>query len=316
MMERAAQDAFAAALQLESVALDANFFELGGDSLSLLQLLDQLEAAWGVTLTRSSFLEDPTPRGVARRLSGVEHVDRPAVFPLITRGKTAPLFMVVAGYGDLISFKSLADSLGPGHPVYACQPPDDTGQSGRALLDFLVASYIRGIQGVQPVGPYHLCGYSVGGLVALEVAAELRARGHEIASLTLLDTWPWISASEYAGVQLSRWIFHLALEDHPWVAGRVARVVQFVVRDRGFDRHVSAVRGKPPPQYRGPLTLIMPRLSLLRIGPWSQVWRWRARGQLTLHRVAGDHENFIRPPHVAEVASILRRALLTSTPRA
>ncbi len=310
-MERVAREAFAMVLQLqlESVAADASFFELGGDSLTLLRLFDHLEATWGVSLTHSGFLEDPTPRGVARRLSGTQHAPRPAVFPLIERGRTAPLFMVVAGYGDLISFKSLANSLGPGHPVYACQPPDDVGLSGRALLNALVSSYIRGLQDAQPRGPYHLCGYSVGGLVALEVAAELRARGHGIASLTLLDSWPWISSQEYAAVQLSRLIFRTALEDRPWVAGRVARVVQFVVRDRGFDRHVAAIRGSAPPAYSGPITLVVPRISPLRLPLMTSVWRRRTDGAFTVHRVSGDHENFIRPPRVAEVAAILRRAL-------
>jgi pimeloyl-ACP methyl ester carboxylesterase len=52
----------------------------------------------------------------------------------------------------------------------------------------MASHYVREIRTVQPVGPYLLCGYSVGGLVAYEMAQQLLEDGDETRFVGLFET--------------------------------------------------------------------------------------------------------------------------------
>lgn len=66
-------EAFAKTLGVQAVSLDDNFFELGGTSLSVALVLTDLEARLETEIPAAMFLEDPTPRGLAARLSAIIH---------------------------------------------------------------------------------------------------------------------------------------------------------------------------------------------------------------------------------------------------
>ncbi|MGI9174515.1 MAG: alpha/beta fold hydrolase, partial [Rhodothermales bacterium] len=69
-------------------------------------------------------------------------------------------------------------------------------------VEALAADYIEAMRRQQPEGPYHLVGFCFGGLVAYEMAHQLRDVGEEVRQLLLIDTRsPLVQASgESAGI--------------------------------------------------------------------------------------------------------------------
>jgi thioesterase domain-containing protein len=94
----------------------------------------------------------------------------------------------MAGVNDL---KLLALHLGPDQPIYGLVPlnwGDPQAQYNR--IEQMAHHYLQSIRILQPEGPYFLGGYSFGGLVAFEMAHQLRAEGQKVQLLALIDTHP------------------------------------------------------------------------------------------------------------------------------
>ncbi|MCR5877624.1 thioesterase domain-containing protein [Phenylobacterium sp. J367] len=73
--------------------------------------------------------------------------------------------------------------------VLGFQAPGLAGKAKpHASVGAMAADYLRELKARQPEGPYHLCGYSFGGLVAFEMACRLREAGDEVGLVALFDT--------------------------------------------------------------------------------------------------------------------------------
>lgn len=174
-------------LGFDSVAVTDDFFELGGDSLAALRVVEQVAEKTGATLSPSVLLEAPTPASlselVARSGAGAS--------PLIavrTSGARRPFFCVAPIPGALLPLRRLASHLDPGRPVYvlASHRLDD----GPAPVEGMAARYVEAIRAVQPRGPYLLGGQCFGAVIALAAAHGLRAMGEKVSLLALFDAPP------------------------------------------------------------------------------------------------------------------------------
>ena len=298
---------FSEVLASPMTSSEADFFQAGGDSLGLLRLLDRIEEEWGVVFSHAQFLEDPTPSGVVARLDDVPRASHlPVRVPLRAAGDRPPLFCVVAGYGDLVSFRTLTSLLPADQPVYALQPPlldaDDD-------LTELVRRYLEAVEQVVPDGPLRIAGYSAGGLVALEVAQAARRAGRHVDFLGMLDTPGELLEREALILDGTRRVAGRTLGRLAASRSRMARMAHFVSRDRGFKAHVDRLRGYEPEPWPGPMTLFVPSWSHQRFRVGRKTWERIALGGLDIRRVPGDHESFIRMPHVRALAHDLDRCL-------
>jgi thioesterase superfamily protein len=105
------------------------------------------------------------------------------------RGSLPPFFGVHGGYGDVMFYNQLARRLGKDQPFYALQAEGKKlSLMGYISIEAIASYYLQEIRQVQTHGPYFLGGYCVGGLIALEMAQQLRAAGGEVALLVLFDT--------------------------------------------------------------------------------------------------------------------------------
>ncbi|PSK32383.1 non-ribosomal peptide synthetase [Nocardia seriolae] len=109
------------------------------------------------------------------------------VFPIRTAGDGPAVFCVHPASGIAWSYLGLGELLAPGRPVYGLQAPDLSGEAPVGSMDDFVERYLREIRRLQPEGPYHLIGWSFGGLIAHALAARLQAEGAQIGTLALLD---------------------------------------------------------------------------------------------------------------------------------
>ncbi len=178
-------------LHLESVGLQDDFFELGGHSLLAAQLFDEITKRLGANLTLATLFKASTIEQLAKLIRAERPRDKwTSLVPINANGSKAPFFLMHAAGGNVLFYKELADRLGPDQPVYGMQAVGlDGHQSAYDRVEDMAAHYIKEIRGIQPHGPYHLGGSSVGGLIAYEVGAQLRRSGEEVNLIALFDTY-------------------------------------------------------------------------------------------------------------------------------
>ncbi|MFC5152440.1 amino acid adenylation domain-containing protein [Streptomyces amakusaensis] len=196
MREHLLCELFAEVLGAGAVGVDQDFFALGGDSALAPRLIGRIRSTLGVELPVRRLFDAPTPAGLAAAMAE-RGAGRPALsgletlFPLRTAGTGAPLFCVHPAAGISWCYAGLPRLLGPGVPVYGLQDP---GLTDPALLpgsvEEMAAGHVEHIRAVRPHGPYHLLGWSFGGLVAQEIAVRLQRQGEEVGLLCVLDGSP------------------------------------------------------------------------------------------------------------------------------
>ncbi|MFC4493029.1 amino acid adenylation domain-containing protein [Streptomyces ovatisporus] len=113
------------------------------------------------------------------------------LLPLRETGSRPPLFCVHPAAGISWSYAGLTTQLGPEQPVYGLQARGlDGSEVLPASVKEMAADYLRQVRQVQPSGPYHLLGWSFGGLVAHEMGVQLQASGETVGLLSVLDAFP------------------------------------------------------------------------------------------------------------------------------
>ena len=174
---------------VDSVGIDDSFFAIGGHSLLAMRLIARLRHESGVQLPMRLLFENPTPLTLAPYLDETKVATYSPLLPLRKTGTLAPLFCIHPAGGGGSVYKNLSDALGEDQPVWALQARGlEEGETFHENLDVMVVDYIAAIRLVQPVGPYHLLGTSLGGLIAHEMTCQLEKQGEKVASLIMLDT--------------------------------------------------------------------------------------------------------------------------------
>src|SRR5712692_1384520 len=106
-------------------------------------------------------------------------------------GSKTPFFCVHGLGGNVLEFSDLARHLDDDQPFYCLQSQGlDGEQPLLTSVEEMAAHYIKEMRELQPAGPYFIGGRSLGGMVAFEMACQLRAQGQEVGLLALLDTYP------------------------------------------------------------------------------------------------------------------------------
>ncbi|MFP7692758.1 non-ribosomal peptide synthetase DhbF [Bacillus subtilis] len=185
-------DLFMEVLHLPRVGIDDRFFDLGGHSLLAVQLMSCIREALGVELSIGNLFEAPTVAGLAERLEmGSNQSALDVLLPLRTSGDKPPLFCVHPAGGLSWCYAGLMTNIGTDYPIYGLQARG-IGQREELpkTLDDMAADYIKQIRTVQPKGPYHLLGWSLGGNVVQAMATQLQNQGEEVSLLVMLDAYP------------------------------------------------------------------------------------------------------------------------------
>ncbi|MUH00250.1 amino acid adenylation domain-containing protein [Scytonema sp. UIC 10036] len=181
---------WAKTLNLQSISIQDNFFDLGGNSLLAVRLMEDIHQEFQRNLPLSFLFLNPTIQKLAKFLVQEQYTQPWS--PLVAiqpDGSNPPFFCVHPIFGTIFPYYELAYHLGKNQPFYGLQPVGLDGESPPLKhIEDMAAYYIEALSTVQPRGPYFLGGWSFGGLVAFEMAQQLYKAGHEVALLAVLDT--------------------------------------------------------------------------------------------------------------------------------
>jgi acyl transferase domain-containing protein/thioesterase domain-containing protein len=197
-------------LDLEEVARNQDFFDLGGDSLVAVRLFERIRSRFGVQLPLATLFQARTIASLGRligdRLQGVppaaagsHALDQIAAAAAFTARSVVavqpgaggpPLFVVHGAAGNVLNVRDLARAMSPAQTVLGLQAVGIDGVSPpRTTIEDMAASYLDEVRAVQPRSPYFLAGYSGGGIIAFEMARRLDAAGDAMGLLALIDTF-------------------------------------------------------------------------------------------------------------------------------
>jgi len=199
-VEHVLVDVFTEVLGAARVGIDDSFFELGGNSLSAVRVVAEVQSRLGRALPMQWLVSDPTPGAIAAHLEGGAEPSMEQLVRMRSGDGAEPLICVHPAIGLTWCYTGLIPYITDGRPVYGIQSPGMTVGVGPApSMVELARQYVDLIRRVQPHGPYHLLGYSVGGAIAHAMAVQLRDLGEDVGTLIMLDTQTSDSVPEGAG---------------------------------------------------------------------------------------------------------------------
>lgn len=295
------------ALQVEDLGVHDNFFDLGGHSLTGIHVLSQVQQKLGHKLALNALFQAPTVARFAEALhaatpaAALEHLS-----PIQKAGTKVPLFCV---HGDEANY-FLSRDLGTDQPFYGFFHQGEDGQPLEyTTVETIAAHFIEEMRSVRPQGPYLLCGFSFGGLVAYEMAQQLRKQGEEAPFLALFDTY---APRLYTDVMRAESKWHEPLKKA--VMRRLVRYYRrrgkpLPLRLRHFhiiDTYDEATNRYAVRTYDGPLLVLKAERSP---GPDDMGWKELARGRFEVAITPGDHYNMIKDPHVKTLSAHVERGI-------
>lgn len=175
-------------LGIHPIGVTDDFHTLGGHSLLAASVMAMVESRLGHRIPIEVLLNKATVRGLAEVITGKLEMGGGVLVPLHTGGSHPPLFMIAGAGGHVFAFHAFARRLGPQFNVYGMravgidgtEPPLDS-------VPEIAARYLDEIRAACPNGPYVLGGYSVGGIIAFELAQQMQAAAMEVSRVVIFD---------------------------------------------------------------------------------------------------------------------------------
>ncbi len=335
-VEQQILEIFKRTLSANAIGVEDDFFLSGGHSLLAITAMHEIESAFRLTLPKHVMFESATARALAGHVAGA-HAQ--SLRPILLNGPSEqPVLFMLSG---IHIYRALARALTGTFSAYGVFAERELnplkGRVGVSSVEEFAQEYVEIIRRQQPHGPYHLLGYSFAGIVAYEVAQQLKRAGEEIGFLALIDSQlpEWTSGLRYRWEQLKR--AHTAplrdmvsftlnrfkekrqsekvplddnirFADDPHVAPLEAQ------RDLLNRAAAEAYFQKLQP-YSGPVTLITPLERRKKYPLTSRSCGWRPYlSHLEVFPVGGNHFSLMGDePHVSQVGQILKAQTLNRT---
>lgn len=339
-------------LKANVVGVRDNFFDRGGHSLLAVRLLAGIRQTLNVDLPLSVFFnQQPTIEHLAAHIRQLQGGAQRQFSPLVeiqpgASGRPA-FFCVHPSGGNVLCYAELSQRLGADQPFYGLQSQglDTAQEEAQTSIEEMAAFYVEAIRAAQPEGPYLLGGWSMGGLVAFEMAQQLEALGQQVSLLALIDTMVPTAENQLAeldelslmanfaldmGLSLEQlrvspdellllnpqqqlaYVLELARESN--VLPPDIELSQIERLYHAFKTNVRAMMNYMPPKpLTGQITLFKAEETLEEQGDSQGSWEDFVQEGVELVKVPGNHFTMMRTPHVKALAESLAHCLENAT---
>jgi amino acid adenylation domain-containing protein len=322
-------------LAVQPVGVRDNFFELGGHSLRAVQLTARIRQQFGKSVPIAFFLQNATIEALAealrREAAGAE---RQTLIRIRAGAGRTPFFCVHPVGGNVLCYAGLARHLSVEQPFYALQSPG----GGFAGIEAMAAHYLESVRSAQAQGPYLLGGWSMGGVVAFEMARQLQREGEQAEVLLIDSIAPRLDPQQ--PVPDDRALLTYFIQDLEGVSGKtlglsgeearkmkieeaISSILEQLHRQgvvpaevgqqellalfHIFLHNLKALLGYGPMPFAGPLTLIRSSSTSREQNDPSLGWSSLALGRFETHEIEGDHYSIVTGADVHLLAALLEQ---------
>jgi len=338
-LETSLQQIWAEVLDKGNLSASDNFFDIGGHSMKAVVLATRISRAFQREIPVRLIFDKPTIEEQASFLRGGAILNSPdSLVPIQRTGSRQPIFCVHPFFGLAHCYQELSSLLGPDQPFYGLQCYGlEADQAPLSTIPEMAKFYLQDIRTVQPHGPYQLAGWSMGALIAYELAGQLTAEGETVSFLGLFEGHVPQPAAQPSAQSRDEWenlVDEREVENLRSMAKRVptseeegsdpslqlARyLAEFTDVPVGFSReqltrlsriiaiNQLAVESYRPGSYPGNVSLF--RVPGQADAERSYGWAEFVRGELKIFEVPGSHDGFMSAPSVNLIASHLQSIL-------
>lgn len=324
------------------ISINADFFDMGGHSMLAARMLAQTQREFGRRMSLASFLQGPTIESFAARIQDdSDRNRREQVHAIQPRGTLPPLFVVTS---QPRLYRALAHRMGPDQPMFGLMGLDLPIPIDRATGKEIASSLVDTLRETVPHGPYYLVGGCNAGVIAYEMAFQLRARGEEVGLVALLDSNTPRYIRSFKGIRRFPIRLYLLLRKLVYVCQEVAEIpisktlklarvrIQAILEQRilsplafwrlsggeqakddlvqSMERRNLAVLRYDPESYDGPVVLFRSRVHQTgRFRDPTMGWGELVGARLQVYELPGRHGDMLHEPYVDMLASRLRDCL-------
>jgi amino acid adenylation domain-containing protein len=323
-------------LNISEVGIDDNFFDMGGTSLMVMRLINQVNQKTESYLRLASLYQLPTIRQLAQKIDTRTTANISPVM-LLKKGEGTPLFIFPPWSSYPTIFNEFVNTYSGKNPLYGIIYTEDSEDFPFMDLQEYVRFLVRHIKGAHPRGPYALLGYSLGARTVLETGIQLQKAGNKVELLSVISHYPSFPEK---GLLLSRRIrdeirvfsnisFRLKLK---YLQKRLPYFLKLVVRgNNDIQQIVLEIDSQQKilelhedyistDIFNGNLVLIYEtspdghpseykKVQVYRNSIFKKLWEPYVTGKVIMKNVETKHIDFFKQPAVKEVAAIIQSRL-------
>lgn len=319
-------------LHCSPIREEDNFFDLGGNPSLAVKLFDEIAKSCGQEMPSLLIYHAPTIAALATLIQQRSLPEFSPLVPLKAGDLEPPVFIAHGLGGSVMEFFELVNRLQTNHPIYGLQAMSaDGGDIPFERIEDMAQFYIEAIQKRQPHGPYFLIGYSLGGLLTLEMAQRLSSMGEKIGLVSMLDAYPYESflgpwqralllprllkhhASIMRRLPFRRMLYYLFYSTERALHSSRKGSENFVrgpftgPTRRARDRAYLALTRYQPRPYSGKVRFVKAATKSVFPGDPAAVWNQWAN-DFKVETVPGDHYAMLSE-HFESLAAVLSREL-------
>lgn len=329
-------------LNVEDVGIDDDFFDLGGHSIKVIELISYIRKELHFKVPVSALFQYKTVHALANYLENNNPVNTSEILVVLKDSSSSekPLFLIHPGGGGVFCYLPLIDNIKLDMPIYGLQSVGyDQDTEPYTDIHLMAELYVKEIKEVQKNGPYRLAGWSMGGTIAFEMARILRGEGREVSFIGLLDAHPIVNQTKHMIKRedpIIVWARSLNVEKNK-LRGK-AKIEQFTIvmaaaKKNGILPENAVIEdvkriikvmasnnfASDNYTYSEPIDRTLTIFNCLERDPEythglvdPMLWKKRTTANVESVNITGHHNNIMSPPHVEflgeKITSFLERS--------
>lgn len=285
-----------------NIDIAKSFFELGGDSITVLRLLNAIKKDFGVSVAISeayknssiiyfaSLVAKHQPQKIISTSCNMNNIDNLLITLRNGDKSKIPLFFMHPVGGTVFCYQEIVSYLNKNQTCYGIQYPSDSNNIVNLPKNIqeLAAYYINFVKLIQPKGPYAIVGHSFGGMLAYEIAYQLHSSGEDILLVAILDTWVVSMLDKQKKQKLKRDIIQKYQDQYEDVFAEDPMVeTRFIhMQNIGFVYQ--------PPKFAHTINLFKANIKLPELVDIQDDTNfWSEFTNVNVHCVNGDHDSIL-----------------------